>query len=246
MHNIFETKHLILLAVCAILITAGTLATKEWSLEKLCKTLFYIGIVAEFIKIFNYILANEAQWGGVLPKEDLPFHLCSIQLLLVAVVVAGKSQKLKDMILSFMMPGCLLGAAAALLLPTEPSLNGSAAITLEYFGYHSVLVIFGLRLLLGKLDMSVKSYVNCLKFLGIIFFFAIYINSILYDGVSDINFMYVASPPMEGLPYLNEEHGWLVYIVHYAALVLLCITLCYCKPLAGALRARFSRTKEPA
>lgn len=244
MHSIFETKHLIILAVCAIFITAGCLATRKWSLEKLCRKLFYIGLVAELVKIFNYILTNEAQWGGILPKTDLPFHLCSIQLLLVTAVNMSKSEKLKDMILSFMMPGCLLGAAAALLLPTDSSLNGSATISLEYFGYHSVLVIFGLQLLMGKLELSVKSYVNCLKLLAMIFYFAIYINSILYDGVSDINFMYVASPPMEGLPYLTEEHGWLVYIVHYAALVLLCVTLCYCKPLIGALRAKLSKTKE--
>lgn len=244
MHSIFETKHLIILALCAIFITAGTLATRKWSQEKLCKALFYIGIVAEFIKVFNYILANEAELGGILPKTDLPFHLCSMQMPMVAIVTLCKSEKLKDMILSFMMPGCLVGAAAALLLATDSSLNGSVAITLEYFGYHSVLVIFGLQLLMGKLEMSVRSYVNCLKCLLIVFFFSIYINSILYDGVSDINFMYVASPPMEGLPYLTEEHGWLVYIVHYAALVLFGVTVCYCKPLIAALRNKLSEPKS--
>ena len=71
-------------------------------------------------------------------------------------------------------------------------------------------------------------------------FAAMYINSILYDGVSNINFMYVASPPMGGLPFLNEDHGWLVYIAHYGCLVLLCVTACYIKPIVKAL----SRKKQ--
>ena len=72
----------------------------------------------------------------------------------------------------------------------------------------------------------------------VLLFGAMYINSILYDGVSNINFMYVVSPPQSGLPYLNENHGWLVYIIHYAALVYFCITLCYVKPIFQALRGK--------
>ena len=62
-------------------------------------------------------------------------------------------------------------------------------------------------------------------------FFAVYINSIIYDGTNKINFMYVASPPQSGLPFLNENHGWLVYITHYACTILICVTLCYIKPI---------------
>jgi flagellar biosynthesis/type III secretory pathway M-ring protein FliF/YscJ len=72
-------------------------------------------------------------------------------------------------------------------------------------------------------------------------FFAIYINSMLYDGVSNINFMYVVSPPQDGLPFLNENHGWLVYVVHYAALVLFCVSIAYIKPIIDAIKAKLSK-----
>ena len=50
--------------------------------------------------------------------------------------------------------------------------------------------------------------------------------------------MYVVKPPMDGLPYLNCEHGWLVYIVHYALLAVFCVTACYAKPILSALRRK--------
>ena len=77
-------------------------------------------------------------------------------------------------------------------------------------------------------------------------FFSIYINSILYDGVSNINFMYVVSPPAEGLPYLNENDGWFAYIIRYALLIIVAVTGCYIKPIVSAIRSRFSKEKAEA
>jgi len=92
-----------------------------------------------------------------------------------------------------------------------------------------------------EFKLALSDYFNCLKFLLVIMFFAFYINSIVYDGVSNINFMYVASPPQSGLPFLTEEYGWLVYIVHYAFLVITCVTLCYVKPIVSAIKAHFGK-----
>ena len=89
-----------------------------------------------------------------------------------------------------------------------------------------------------ELKLTIKDYFSCLKFLLALFFFATYINSMVYDYASNINFMYVASPPQSGLPFLNENHGWLVYIIHYACLVLFCVTMCYIKPIIVAIKAK--------
>lgn len=243
MHGIFGTKHLIILAVCALCIALGTIFSRKWPLQKLAKTLLGIGLVSEFIKVFYYIIANEATHGGILPKTDLPFHLCSIQLIFVAVVVYSKNQKLKELLLSFMLPSCLFGGIAALLIATTSSLNGGWILTVQYFGYHVAITVFALVMLCGdQFKLTVKHYVNCLKFLVILLLFAIYINSILYDGVSNINFMYVASPPQSGLPFLTETYGWLVYICHYAFTVIFCVTICYIKPIVIAIREKFSKT----
>lgn len=242
MHSIFGTKHLILVAICAAAIVLGYLVSRKWDLEKLTKYMFTIGVISELIKVFYYIIANEAVYGGILPKTDLPFHLCSIQILFVAIARFINSQKIKELLLSFMIPSCLFGGIAAILIATTSSLNGMPILSLQYFGYHSAIVIFALVLLTsGVLQLTIRHYVNCLKFLVGLMLFAIYINSILYDGNPNINFMYVASPPQAGLPWLNEDQGWLVYMLRYSSLVVGCVTLCYIKPIYKAIRTRFSK-----
>ena len=242
MHTIFGTKHLIILAICLVAILGGYFSARKWSLEKLTKVMFSIGVVSELIKVFYYIIANEATYGGVLPKTDLPFHLCSIQILFVAMVRFVPSQKIKELLLSFMIPSCLLGGIAALLIATTSALNGGWILSVQYFGYHGAIVVFALILLTGKtMELTLKHYLNCLKFLVGLMLFAIYINSVLYDGNPNINFMYVVSPPQSGLPWLNEDQGWLVYIIRYAILVVGCVTACYVGPIYRGLKEKFAR-----
>ena len=121
----FSTKHLIILAICAVFIVAGYLLTRKWTLEQLCKRLLVVGVISELIKVFYYIMTNEETYGG------------------------------------------------------NPN----------------------------------------------------------------INFMYVASPPQSGLPFLTEKYGWLVYICHYGFTVLFCVTLCYIKPIVVAIKGKLSRKK---
>ena len=243
MHTMFGMKHLIILAVSVVTMVLGTLAVRKWPLQKLAKSLLGIGMVSELIKVFYYIIANETTHGGILPKTDLPFHLCSIQIIFIAVIAYSNSPRLKDLLLSFMLPSCLFGGIAALLIPTTSSLNGGWILSVQYFGYHIAISIFSLVLFAGdQFQRTVRHYVNCLKFLVVLMLFAIYINSIVYDGVSNINFMYVASPPQSGLPFLTEKYGWAVYMAHYACLVAFCVTLCYIRPIFAAIRSKFAKT----
>ncbi len=244
MHSLFGTKHIILIIVSIALIVGLFILSKRFKFQTICKALFYVGIVSEIVKIFYYILANEEKYGGILPKTDLPFHLCSIQIIFIAIINISQSEKLKRFILSFMLPSCLFGGIAAILIATTSSLN-AWVITIQYFLYHIAIVVFALNIFASKeIKLTIKDYFNCLKFLLIIMFFAIYINSILYDGNPKINFMYVVSPPQDGLPYLNEEKGWLSYIIRYAILVIVAVTACYIKPIIIAIKEKISQIKE--
>ena len=239
MNPLFGTKHILLIIATFALIVALYLPSRKMQLKTVCKTLFVIGICSEIIKIFYYIIQNESTHNGVLPKSDLPFHLCSIQIIFITIVTITKSEKLKRFIFSFMLPSCLFGGIAAILIATDSSRNGSWIITLQYFVYHAAISAFALHLFTSKeIKFNASDYVNCLKFLLIIMFFAIYINSIVDDGSGKINFMYVVGPPQNGLPFLNKNYGWLVYIVHYAFLVILCVTGCYAKPLLAWWKER--------
>lgn len=244
MHALFGTKHIILIAVSVALIVALSILVRRLELKTVSRALFYIGIVSEIVKILYYIVANEEKYGGILPKTDLPFHLCSIQIIFIAIVNFAQSEKLKRFILSFMLPSCLVGGFAAILIATESARN-SWIITIQYFLYHIAIVVFAIKLLTDRtLGFTIKDYFGCLKFLLVIMFFAIYINSMLYDGQSNVNFMYVVSPPQPGLPYLNEDKGWLVYIIRYAILVVGAITLCYIKPIIVAIKDKIAQRKN--
>lgn len=245
MNSLFGTKHVILIIASLIIVAVGYIFSRKLNFKQMTKIMLYTGIVSEIIKIFYYIIRNEETHGGVLPKTDLPFHLCSIQIIFIVILNLSENEKLKDALISFMMPSCLVGGLAAILIATDSSRNGMFIITAQYFLYHAAIMIFALYLMTGKeYAPTLKRYFFCLKMLLVIMFFAIYINSIVYDGVSNINFMYVVNPPQDNLPYLNKNGGWLSYIIKYAVLVIGAVTLFYIKPIVLAIKEKLTKDKE--
>lgn len=85
MNEMLGTKHVVLLAISLIFVVGGAIGARRLKLSQACKVLFYIGIVAEIVKLFYYTMANEDKLGGVLPKGDLPFHLSRSSLYLYAL-----------------------------------------------------------------------------------------------------------------------------------------------------------------
>lgn len=258
MHGLFGTKHLILIGISVVLIVVISILCRKVSLNTWFKTMLYVGIVSETIKVFYYIIQNEAVYGGYLPKTDLPFHLCSIQILFIVFLNVSKSEKLKRILLSFMLPSCLIGGFAAILIATDSSRNGMWILSVQYFGYHIMLVAFAIHLLTNKeMNWMFKDYLNALKFLGVMAFIAIYINSMFYDVVeytnengqkivemiNRVNFMYVVDPPQDGLPFLNKDQGWFVYIIRYGILAVGAISLIYIKPIINAIKSLFNHKK---
>ena len=242
MHSLFGTKHIIIMIISFLMIVVGFLGSKKLPLKTNIKILFYIGILSEVTKVFYYIVANEDKLNGYLPKTDLPFHLCSIQIIFIAILYFSKNENIKRKLESFMIPSCLFGGIFAILIATDSSRNGSWIISLQYFGYHVAIAIFALNLLTNKeIKWNIKDYFNCLMLLALFGFGSIYLNSILYDGTSPINFMYTVGPPQEGLPYLNKNQGWLVYIIKYAFLAFVLISLLYIKPIIVAIKSKLNK-----
>ena len=253
----FGTKHIVLLALCALAGALGCVFLRKLELKKWFRLLLYVGIVSETIKVFYYILSNEKTYGGYLPKTDLPFHLCSVQLIFIALLNFTKSEKLHRALIAFMVPSCLVGGLAAILIPTSSSL-GSPVVASQYFTYHTVLVVYAVCLLLNReIGWTVRDYATALKMLAFMGFVAVYLNSMTYDVVeyavedgqkivsyvSRVNFMYVVDPPVNGLPFLNKNHGWLVYFLHLAATGVFAVTLCYVKPIVKDVRNAFRKRK---
>ena len=246
MHGLFGYKHIIILIVCVIALILGYLLCRKQKLEKVILVMLIIGIISEVIKVIYYIVRNEATHGGYLPKSDLPFHLCSIQIIFIAILHYSKNEKLKRLLMSFMLPSCLVGGIAALLIPTYTARNGMWIISLQYFGYHVAISTFALYLLTNKnMKWTMKDLVNCFKLLGLFGLLSIYINSMLNDGSGDINFMYTVKPPQDGLPYLNLDQGWLMYIIKYASIAVVAILLTYIKTIIDYVKT-LKKSKELA
>lgn len=244
----FGLKHIIILVVSLALVVLGVIFGRKQKLSNLYKVLLVVGIVSETIKVIYYILSNEHKvatyqydpateqmievyYGGYLPKTDLPFHLCSIQIIFIFILNLSKNENLKRLLLSFMLPTCLIGGFMAMVIPTSSSL-ASWWLTIQYFGYHASIMAFAIILLITKeIQFNIKDYFKAMAMLFATFFVAVYLNSAIADYVHNVNFMYVVNPPVDGLPFLNKNHGWGVYMAHYACLAVFALTLCYIKPI---------------
>ena len=258
---LFGPEHLIIAAISFVLLGVGAYFSRKVKIETLVKALFAIGICSEVIKVFYFIIVNEDKLHGYLPKTDLPFHLCSIQIIFIMILYFSKNERLKRLLMAFMIPSCLFGSIFAILIATD-SARGLGIITFQYFTYHIAIGIFAIRLLLDKeMKWTVKDYLHSLALLGFFGMLSIYINSFLngsfkFDQVitgdtvenfqnssfvfdlTNVNFMYTVRAPQEGLPFLNTDHGWFVYIVHYGLLAVILISLVYIKQIIDAFKKK--------
>ena len=252
--GMFQFGHILALVLSMLLVGLLPFFALHFKLNKrtVYLILLIVGIVSESIKVFSYIIMNEGTLNGYLPKTDLPFHLCSIQLIFIAILNFSKNEKIKHLVESFMVPTCLIGGIAALVLATS-SARTYWWIGLQYYGFHTAISAFAVYLLADRnTKFTVKDYRNTLIMLAITLFVAIYLNSFLYTPkfelntetglyeakeMTSINFMYVVDPPQSGLPILNKNHGWGVYIAHYTCVAVFAVTCCYIKPIINGFKS---------
>jgi uncharacterized membrane protein YwaF len=177
------------------------------------KVVFYALIV---LKLFHVCLSmKESPDGGfVINQTQLSFHLCSLMIYSVILINVIKNEKFVKMMKSFMVPCMLLGAAMALLIPTE-GVDALRPRVWQYMLIHGVLVFYGLYLMIvERVDLSVKAYLTNLKLLIVVVIFAFLMNSVLEQY--NTNFLFLRKPPMDNLPVLNLDNGWYVYFISLA------------------------------
>ena len=229
----YQTNHFIFLGICIICIIGVLLFAikKKLSLRTLTFFMLVVSIISEIIKMIHYIEPTYSEYGlidgGVLDKEALPFHMCSIQIFLIIIVLITKNQKLKNTLLAFIYPTGFMGATMSLLIPTI-DIEFTSLLTYQYFLYHAFLIAFGLYIQLSKeVEINFKSYVKTSIILTSLFMCSIWINSLLSDSVNHLytNFFFSSKPPIEGLPYLNMNQGWPMYILKVIILGIILVTL---------------------
>ena len=211
----FSLGHFIWLGslIAIIVFVLILLKKKNIQTNTVQKTVMFLLIV---LKIFHMALSMKEMPDGsyVLNQTQLSFHLCSIMIYFVILINVIKNEKFVSTIKSFMVPCMLIGAAMALLIPTE-GVDPTVPRVWQFMLIHGVLVFYGLYLMVvEKVDLSIKAYITNLKLLTLVVLLAFLMNSVLAEYKT--NFLFLRYPPMENLPILNMNHGWYVYFITLA------------------------------
>lgn len=220
----FTANHVILLISCAALIALSTILSVRFRLSFRKATIIFtvICVLSEIIKDMVNMVPSEFG-GAILDHDDIPLHLCSLVVFAMLIAVFTRQEKTKKTLLGFVAILGVIAPVFALFLPTE-GVSFGRVLTYQYFIYHSALMWFALHsLITSAVEMGAKAYVRNIGCSFALFFLMIYVNSLL--SVYDVNFCFVRKPPMEGLPFLNLNHGWYCYFIHLIVMVFSLITL---------------------
>ena len=222
----FSTAHFIWLGCIFAAIAIGYIVAKKLrpSHDRVHLIVTCLLIITHIIYMAVSMREVDSEFGGfVLKQENLPFHLCSIMIYFTVFLRFIKNEKIVAKIKSFMVPAMFIGAAMALLIPTSGT-DPTDIRVWEYMVAHGVLVFYGLYLVaIEKVDLGLKAYFSNLQLLLATAIFAFMMNSILVDG--NANFFFLRKPPMDGLPILNLDHGWFVYIISLSIVACMLILL---------------------
>jgi len=178
----------------------------------------------------------------LLPKS-LPFHMCSILIFFIFYLAISNNQKMIEKVKTFCVPIFIIAGTLSLVINTSfnSSINTFESFTgnlnvlntykasgdsldlshylaslnaYQYFIYHACIVWYGIYIIATKqVKFGLHEWIQNSIILFALLVLSIWINSCFIQYGT--NFMYVVAPPAKGLPLLNLNHGWYVYMVHY-------------------------------
>lgn len=246
--TVFTINHYIWLFICITLISSFTyyLIKTKPSLKKVLNVCCVVCVASELIKTFSSIkMIPSADGTMIFPyieMKHMPFHLCSIQIILIFLARFSSNEKLKTNLLAFMYPTTILGAFLALIMPsifsTTISINQAFThpIAYQFFLYHTMLVILGIYIYTShEIQLEVKHYFSTLIILLVVSFISIYLNSmfaspVYVNGVLQsveftTNFFVTYQTPINIA--LTEIWHWYLYIGIVVVLGIVLIGLMY-------------------
>lgn len=207
----FTTKHFIWIGICIlfILIMNHYAKKEDFTLQNACYFFMFICLLSETTKMMSDMIPS-THGGMHLNPQSLPFHICSILLFIAVYITFGKNGPLKQKMINFFAVVGTCGGIAAILIPTY-GVEFNVANVYQCFMYHAALTWFSLYLIRFKhANLGIQAFKDNLVVLFALLIFNLYMNSIL--AVYDTNFMFIVRPPLEGLPFLNLNHGHYIYL----------------------------------
>ena len=197
----FDLTHLLWLLAGLLFWVSACIFFRKLSENKQKLVLKVLGIYIffqEMLKNFILILLGEFGWGY------LPFHLCGINILLIAFDVFKQTKVVRSFLYYFAIPG----AALALLFPNWTETPVWNFFHLHSFTIHILLVLYPLLLIsTGQVATDLKS-----AFRGVLLLVAMAIPVYGLNLLWDTNFMFLMHPdsgnPLEMFEKLLGSHLW--------------------------------------
>lgn len=215
---LYNTRHIIILVVTALLCVALTLIFYKKS-EKTKRILFYVigGIFLFFeilSRVVNLIIEDSYTWQNVL-KIILPMHICSVMVWVILVAIFTR----KKLLLNFGVIGGLLATIAFLAFPAVGLNRVYMSFTCIYSTFSHMLgfVTSIILMTLGMVKFELKKIWQTYLCFAIMFIWGALLNFVIFPG-SD--YMYMINDPLElNLPF--------PYQILYAALIAVYVFMFY-------------------
>lgn len=197
----FGATHLLWLAGIILVCISAMLIYRrlgEHGRKIMIKTLGGLIIANEISKNIALIILGEFSFGY------LPFHLCGINILLIAFDMIKPTKIVRNFLYYF----CIAGASLALLFPNWTALPCMNFFNLHSFSIHALLLMYPLLLVAsGELKPDLKTMPKCIGLL-ILIAIPIYFMNLMWDT----NFMFLMDPetgnPLEMFEKLLGSHLW--------------------------------------
>ena len=237
----FTPTHILTLVLAAAMVTALYCGLKNKSQKSQTMVLFPLSLSGIAAIVFNLL-----RWGE--PLAYLPLHLCSINALLLPIVVFTRSKTVGNLLLVWS-----LGALAALVVNMAQAEYEIFSLTFAFYFFPHVLE-FGIPILLFKLKLVELDYkcIGSTLLLTILIYTGIHLcnvglnayceaNQILNSAgeVIKVNYMYSMVPenPLLALFYQWVPYEyWYLYLIFPIVLVYLVIV--YSGQILRAIKAK--------
>ena len=215
----YSTQHLVWLVAFVIFTVAFCLVYRRLSDE---------GAKRIFRRVFAGVILFDEAWkwfwlilGGNWTVDYLPLHLCSINIIMIAIH-AWRPSKLLD---NFLYMVCIPGALAALLFPTWTKLPVANFMYWHSFTVHILLAAYPIILLAGKSIRPHPRYI--LSCLGLLAGMAVPIY--FFNLAFDTNYMFLMYAS-KGNPLKAFEDIFGSHLVGFPIIIAAVILLMYGVP----------------
>jgi len=221
--------------ICALIITILTVVSVRFKFSK--KTVFIImacvSFVSEMVKLFTHMeptyFSNGKLAGYYIAPASLPFHLCSLLIFAFFYLALSNNEAKQKVLVEFIVPAGLIAGLLGVIFATSGT-SFTEPSPYQSFIYHSAVSWFALYFIITKqVDLNTKVYIRNMVVLFSLSIIMIWVNGILRVNVLTddrfVNFMFMAKPPMDGLPLLNLDNGWPMYYMELGFVGIVLMTI---------------------